>query len=215
MPNELRVNEIFLSIQGEGVRAGRPCVLIRLTGCPLRCAWCDTPYAYDEGEPMAIDAICTIVAEFGCPLVEVTGGEPLAQPATPALLTTLCEAGYEVLLETSGACDIAEIDPRVVRIVDIKCPASGEADKMLWENLQHLRPADEVKFVLADRADYDYARDVIARHDLADACTVLMGPVADQLGPAELAAWILADRLTVRLNLQLHKTLWPAKERGV
>jgi len=215
MSDMLQVNEIFLSLQGEGVRAGRPCVLIRLAGCDLRCDWCDTQYAYEQGEPMSIDAICSAVAELGCGLVEVTGGEPLIQPATPALLTALCDAGYEVLLETSGAHDISGIDDRVVRILDVKCPASGEADKMHWVNLDHLRSGDEVKFVLADRDDYGYARDVIDRYGLSNRCTVLMGPVADRLGPAELAAWILADRLRVRLNLQLHKTLWPARERGV
>ncbi len=215
MIDTLTINEIFLSLQGEGTRAGRPCVLIRLTGCDLRCNWCDTQYAYDEGDPMSIDAICAAVAEFGCPLVEVTGGEPLAQPAAEALLAVLCDAGYEVLLETSGARPIDGVDPRVVRIVDVKCPSSGEADRMVWANMADVRASDEVKFVLADRADYEYARDVIGEHNLPDRCTVLMGAVFGKLDGAELAAWILEDRLAVRLNLQLHKLLWPHEERGV
>jgi 7-carboxy-7-deazaguanine synthase len=189
--------------------------LVRLTGCDVGCRWCDTRYAHDEGEAMTIDAIGAAVAQFGCPLVEVTGGEPLAQEAAGALLTALCDAGYEVLLETSGAYDIAPINSRVVRIMDIKCPSSGAAGAMLWSNLERLRASDEVKFVVADRDDYDYARAIIDRHDLAARCAVLVGPVAGRLEAAELAAWICADRLDVRLNMQLHKILWPHRERGV
>ncbi|NLF30146.1 MAG: radical SAM protein [Planctomycetes bacterium] len=215
MAEMLIVNEIFLSLQGEGTRAGRPCVLVRLTGCDVGCRWCDTRHARDEGEEMTIDAIEAAVAQFGCPLVEVTGGEPLMQAGATALLTVLCDAGYEVLLETSGAYDIAPVDPRVVRIVDVKCPSSGAAEAMRWSNLEGLRASDEVKFVLAGRDDYDYARAVLDRHRLAALCTVLMGPVAGHLEAAELAAWICEDRLPVRLNLQLHKILWPDSERGV
>ncbi|MFW6154042.1 MAG: radical SAM protein [Planctomycetota bacterium] len=215
MAATLIVNEIFLSLQGEGTRAGRPCVLVRLTGCDVGCRWCDTRYARADGEAMTIAAIAAAVAGRGCRLVEVTGGEPLAQAASPALLTALCEAGHEVLLETSGTFDIAPVDPRVVRIMDVKCPSSGVAGAMRWSNLERVRPSDEVKFVLADRGDYEYARAVIDQHDLTGRCTVLMGPVAGQLDPAELAAWICADRLEVRLNLQLHKLLWPDRERGV
>ncbi len=215
MAATLIVNEIFLSLQGEGTRAGRPCVLVRLTGCDVGCRWCDTRYAWTEGAAMTIEAIVAAVRKLDCPLVEVTGGEPLMQAATPALLTALCDAGWEVLLETSGTYDIAPVDARVVRIMDVKCPSSGVAASMRWSNLERLRPSDEVKFVVADRGDYDYARAVLDRHGLADRCTVLVGPVAGRLDPAALAAWIRDDRLPVRLNLQLHRILWPDRERGV
>lgn len=214
MSDELLVSEIFRSIQGEGLRAGRPCVLVRLAGCDVGCAWCDTPHARTGGEAMTIPAVLARVAELGGPLVEVTGGEPLAQPGALTLLGALCEAGYETLLETSGTVDIAPVDPRVVRIVDVKCPSSGVTETMHWANLDVLRSVDEVKFVLADRADYDFAREVIARYGLTDRCAVLLGAVADRLAPAELAEWILADRLDVRLQLQLHKLVWPGEDRG-
>ena len=215
MRDSLKISEIFLSIQGEGVRAGRPCVLVRLAGCDLHCEWCDTRYASKDGREMSPQAVMDRVAELGCPLVEVTGGEPLLQSAATKLLTQLCDTGYETLLETSGAKDISGVDPRVVRIVDIKGPSSGESQSMCWENMAHIRPMDEVKFVIADRIDYDSAHDVIARYDLAGRCTVLMGTVAGRLDPAELADWILDDRAPVRLNVQLHKILWPGKDRGV
>ncbi len=211
----LVVNEIFLSLQGEGTRAGRPCTLVRLTGCDLRCRWCDSAYAYDEGEPMTLSAILARVAGLGCRLVELTGGEPLLQPAAPALLRALCDVGYEVLLETSGSQPIEGLDGRVVRIVDVKCPSSGMTERMVWRNLEQLRPADEVKFVLADRADFDFARMVIARYDLSARCAVLMGAVAGSLEPATLAGWILQERLDLRLQVQLHKILWPGASRGV
>lgn len=211
----LHLSEIFISLQGEGTRAGRPCVLVRLAGCNLRCRWCDTRYAFDEGTPTAVQAVLDRVAELHCPLVELTGGEPLLQPDSLELLRRLADAGYEVLLETSGERDIAPVDPRVVRIVDVKCPGSGMAERNRWENLEQLRPHDEVKFVLAGSEDYDYARDVIARYDLARRCTVLMGAVAGELDPAELAAWIVRDRLPVRLQVQLHRILWPGADRGV
>ncbi|MEW5782454.1 MAG: 7-carboxy-7-deazaguanine synthase QueE [Pseudomonadota bacterium] len=218
----LRVSEIFHSLQGESTRVGLPTVFIRLTGCPLRCVWCDTAYAFSGGETLSLAGILERVAAFECPTVCVTGGEPLAQAACHSLLTALCDAGYSVSLETSGALDISAVDARVSRIVDIKAPGSGEVEKNRWENLAQLRPADEVKFVLASRADYDWAKDVLTgRHEksalagrhLADLCPVLFSPVADRLPPARLAEWILADRLPVRFQLQLHKLLWGA-ERG-
>jgi 7-carboxy-7-deazaguanine synthase len=214
MPVTLSISEIFLSVQGESTRAGLPCAFVRLAGCDVGCRWCDTTYARQGGEKMELPAVLARVQEMACPLLEVTGGEPLAQPEALELLKELCDAGYEVLLETSGTVDIAAVDPRVVRIVDVKCPSSGVTQKMLWENLRVLRPRDEVKIVLADRADYDFAKDVIARYDLTRCCTVLLGAVAGSLSLADLAAWILADRLAVRLNVQLHKMIWPAEERG-
>lgn len=218
----LRISEIFHSLQGESTRVGLPTVFIRLTGCPLRCAWCDTTYAFSGGETLSLATILERVASFDCPTVCVTGGEPLAQANCIALLTALCDAGYSVSLETSGALDISAVDPRVSRIVDIKPPDSGEVEKNRWENLDHLRPTDELKFVLASRADYEWAKGILAgrreksalagRH-LAEKCTVLFSPVADKLPPAQLADWILADRLPVRFQLQLHKILW-GPQRG-
>lgn len=218
----LRISEIFHSLQAESTRVGLPTVFVRLTGCPLRCVWCDTTYAFTGGETLPLAAILERVAAFECPTVCVTGGEPIAQAACHSLLTALCDAGYSVSLETSGALDISAVDARVSRIVDIKAPGSGEVEKNRWENLAQLRPADEVKFVLASRADYDWAKDVLAgRHEksalagrhLTDLCPVLFSPVADRLPPTQLAEWILADRLPVRFQLQLHKVLWGA-ERG-
>lgn len=215
MADSLMINEVFHSIQGESTHVGRPCTFIRLTGCHLRCTWCDTEYAFLEGRRMAIDELVEQARSIGCPLVEVTGGEPLLQTGCLKLLTRLADAGFEVLLETSGACDIAAVDPRVGRIVDVKCPGSGEADRNLWSNLNLLKNGDEVKFIVADRADYDFARDVITRHDLAARVPVLVSPVFGQLDPAELATWILADALPVRLQLQLHKLIWSPDRRGV
>lgn len=204
----LRVNEIFYSLQGESTRAGLPCVLIRLTGCHLRCRWCDTEYAFYEGEWLSRAEVLAKVAAFGCPLVELTGGEPLLQPGALPLLAELCDAGYEVLLETSGAVDIAPVDPRVRRIVDVKCPASGEAERNHWPNLDLLRPTDELKLVIADEADYVWARDLVLAQQLHGRCPVHFSPVAGALDPAALAEWILRDHLPVRLSLQLHKQLW-------
>jgi 7-carboxy-7-deazaguanine synthase len=217
----LRISEIFFSLQGESTRAGLPTVFIRLTGCPLRCSWCDTTYAFSGGETLTLPDILERVAGFGCRTVCVTGGEPLAQPACQSLLTALCDAGYSVSLETSGALDIGGIDPRVSRIVDLKAPSSGESEKNRWENLDDLRPTDEVKLVLASRADYDWAKEILAGREksalagrrLSDICTVLFSPVWDTLPPAQLAEWILQDRLPVRFQLQLHKVLW-GTERG-
>ncbi len=212
----LRVSEIFQSLQGESTRVGLPTVFIRLTGCPLRCTWCDTAYAFTGGESLTLEDILTRVAAFDCPTVCVTGGEPLAQANCLPLLTALCDTGYSVSLETSGALDIGKVDARVARIVDLKAPDSGEADKNRWENLELLRPTDELKLVLASRADYDWAKQVIAgRRDEKSAlagrqipCPILFSPVWDRLGTADMAQWILDDRLNVRFQLQLHKILW-------
>jgi 7-carboxy-7-deazaguanine synthase len=211
----LKIYEIFYSLQGESTFAGRPCVLVRLTGCQMRCSWCDTEYAFHGGAWMSLEEVLAKVAAFGCPLVEVTGGEPLLQPSCLPLLTALCDAGYEVLLETGGGLDIAPVDPRVRRILDIKCPGSGESGNNRWENLGQLRSTDEVKFVVADRADYEWARGVIAERGLAGVCPLHFSPVWESCPPAELAAWILADRLPVRLTLQQHKILWGKDTRGV
>ena len=211
----MRVTEIFHSIQGESSYAGQPCVFVRLTGCPLRCTWCDTDYAFYGGHEFSIDEVLAKVATYGCRLVEVTGGEPLAQPESHSLLSTLCDSGYTVLLETSGAIDIAPIDPRVHVILDVKCPGSGMTDRMHWPNLSQLAAKDEAKFVLADRADYDWAREILARHDLAGRCTVHFSPVFGSLDMRELAEWILTDRLPVRFQLQMHKYIWAPDMRGV
>ena len=204
----LRITEIFASVQGESSRVGLPTVFVRLTGCPLRCTWCDTAYAFTGGSSRALDDILAEVARHGLRHVCVTGGEPLAQKGCLALLSALCDAGHEVSLETSGALDIAEVDARVARIVDLKAPGSGEVDKNRYENIALLRANDEVKIVLADAADYDWARAQIATHALDRRCSVLLSPVAGELDPAELAEWVVRDRLPVRFQLQLHKILW-------
>ena len=204
----LRITEIFASVQGESSRVGLPTVFVRLTGCPLRCTWCDTAYAFTGGSTRTLDDILAEVARHGLRHVCVTGGEPLAQKGCLALLTALCDAGYDVSLETSGALDIAEVDARVARIVDLKAPGSGEVDKNRYENIPLLRASDEVKIVLADAADYDWARAQIATHGLDRRCSELLSPVAGALDPAELAEWVVRDRLPVRFQLQLHKILW-------
>ena len=204
----LRITEIFASVQGESSRVGLPTVFVRLTGCPLRCTWCDTAYAFTGGSSRTPDDILAEVASHGLRHVCVTGGEPLAQKGCLALMSALCDAGHDVSLETSGALDIAEVDPRVSRIVDLKAPGSGEVEKNRYENIPLLRPHDEVKIVLADVADYDWARAQIATHALDRRCSVLLSPVAGALEPAELAEWIVRDRLPVRFQLQLHKILW-------
>ena len=211
----LRVNEIFYSIQGESTFAGRPCVLVRLTGCQMRCTWCDTEYSFHEGRWMRVDDVIEEVLAYGCPLAEVTGGEPLLQPGAHTLMSGLCDRGLEVLLETGGGLDISGVDPRVRRIVDLKCPASGEADNNHWPNVAHLRETDEVKLVIQDRRDYEWAQKAIREHRIDRLCTVHLSPVWSALEPAELAAWVLEDRLPVRVSLQLHKTLWGAGKRGV
>ncbi|HEY7442251.1 MAG TPA: 7-carboxy-7-deazaguanine synthase QueE [Vicinamibacterales bacterium] len=211
----VRMTEIFHSIQGESSFAGQPCVFIRLTGCPLRCTWCDTDYAFFGGQELSIEEIVAKVGSYGCRLVEVTGGEPLAQSQAFTLITNLCDKEHTVLIETSGAIDTAPVDPRAHVILDVKCPGSGMSDRMYWPNLQRLSMKDEAKFVLADRADYEWARDVIAQRELASRCTVLMSPVFGSLDPRQLAEWVLADRLPVRVQLQLHKLIWAPDMRGV
>lgn len=215
MATTLVVNEIFYSIQGESTYAGSPCVFVRLTGCNLRCTWCDTTYAFSEGMVLPVSEIVRRVLEYNCPLVEVTGGEPLLQPAVLPLLAMLCDAGKTVLLETSGACDISVVDPRVIKIMDLKCPSSGEADHNRYENIAHLTARDEVKFVIADRADYDWAVAKLREFNLPARCTVLFSPVFDRLPLRTLAEWLLADHLPVRLQAQWHKLIWGPHARGV
>ena len=210
----LLVNEVFFSIQGEGTRAGLPCVFVRLTGCPLRCAWCDTAYAFHEGRRREIDDVVSEVEAFPCRLLTLTGGEPLAQPDAFALVSRLADRGFEVLVETSGHVSIEALDRRAVAILDVKAPGSGEAGRMHADNLALLRPQDEVKLVLADRADYDWARGLLRDPRLAGA-TVLLSPVHGRLDPGLLGRWIVDDGLPVRLQVQLHKVLWPGVERGV
>ena len=212
----LTVNEIFHSIQGESSYAGLPCVFVRLTACDLRCAWCDTAYAFTEGRKREVGDVLTEVAAYGCRLVEVTGGEPLLQADVYPLMQGLLDAGHEVLLETGGHVSLERVPARVVRIMDVKCPASGEAGTTDWNNLSLLGPRDEVKFVIADRVDYEYASDVVARHGLTPrVASVLFSPVYGRMSPAELAAWVLADRLPVRVQLQVHKVIWGPATRGV
>ena len=212
----LTVTEIFHSIQGESTWAGRPCVFVRLAACDLRCSWCDTPYAFHEGRKREIGDVTAEVASYGCRLVEVTGGEPLLQPDVYPLMQALLDAGHEVLLETGGHVSIERVPAPVVRILDVKCPGSGEAGRMCWENLARVGPRDEVKFVIGDRADYEYAKSVVARGEwAARVAAVLFSPVHGQLSPADLAAWVLADRLPVRVQLQVHKYIWAPGTRGV
>jgi 7-carboxy-7-deazaguanine synthase len=207
-PVSLKVSEIFFSLQGEASRAGLPTVFVRLVGCPLRCVWCDTEYAFTGGQNISLAEIVSEIAQYGTPRVCVTGGEPLAQKACLSLLVALCDAGHDVSLETSGALDIAGVDVRVSRIVDLKAPGSGEFDRNRWENLALLTARDELKFVLKDRADYEWARDIIRERRLDELCPLLFAPVQGGLEPKILADWILADRLPVRFQVQLHKLLW-------
>ena len=211
--SRLRITEIFLSLQGESRTVGIPTVFIRLTGCPLRCLYCDTAYAFKGGEPVDLAEVLRRVAGYGVRYVTVTGGEPLAQAACLGLLVALCDQGYEVSLETSGALDVAAVDPRVVKVVDLKTPASGESGKNLLANLAHLTPCDQVKVVICDRADYEWAKDQLAQHRLAQRCEVLFSPSYGQLAAHTLAEWILHDRLPVRFQVQVHKVLW-GEERG-
>ncbi len=226
----LNINEIFYSIQGESSWAGHPCVFVRLRGCHLRCTYCDTEYAFKEGTPQAVPDILDAVAQHPANLVEITGGEPLLQTRVHDLITALCDRGHTVLIETSGACDITPCDPRSIRILDLKTPGSGEADRNRWSNLDDLRPRDEIKFVITSREDYDWARAVIDEHDLTRRVhAVLMSPVfeqpagleiagADALAPRDLAEWILHDPPAtgpVRMQFQLHKFIWDPQTRGV
>lgn len=204
----LRISEIFFSLQGEASRVGLPTIFVRLTGCPLRCSWCDTAHAFTGGEAMTLEAVLARVAEFPTRHVCVTGGEPLAQKSCLDLLTALCDQGYDVSLETSGALDVSQVDGRVSRIVDLKAPASGEAGRNRWANLECLGSRDEVKVIIASRADYDWAKARLAEFDLARRCPVLFSPAQGLIEPRDLAEWILADGLPVRFQLQLHKLLW-------
>lgn len=204
----LRVTEIFLSLQGESRSVGLPTVFVRLTGCPLRCRYCDTAYAFHGGESLSLSAIMEHVADYGVRHVTVTGGEPLAQKACLSLLTQLCDAGYEVSLETGGAISVAEVDSRVSKVMDIKTPGSGEAAKNRLENIGYLTAHDQVKFVICDRADYEWSKQVMAEQRLAGRCEVLFSPSAQQLPARQLADWIVSDRLPVRFQIQLHKYLW-------
>lgn len=214
---DLRITEIFLSIQGESSHAGRPCSFVRLTGCPMRCVWCDSEYTFTGGEHISFDGIFEKLQEFGCNLVEITGGEPLAQKNVFPFITRLCDEGYEVLIETGGYVSTEEIDRRAKIILDVKCPASGEAERNHWPNLDRLRKdIDEVKFVVADMADWEFAKSVIAKYDLIDRCKeILISPVHGLEKLAELAEAVSGSGLKVRLNLQLHKYIWGADARGV
>jgi len=210
----LRVNEIFYSIQGESSYTGVPCVFIRLTGCNLRCSYCDTEYAYDEGRDVSIPDILAAVDGYGCPWVEISGGEPLLQEETPELAKQLLDKGYRVLIETNGTQNIDVLPKEAISIIDIKCPGSGEHHQTDWKNVDRLGPGDEVKFVLTDKADYAWAKDVIRRYSLTEKVTVLFSPAHDRLDPARLARWILNDGLRVRLQLQIHNILWPDAQGG-
>lgn len=212
----LVVHEMYVSVQGESTHTGRPCAFVRLTACDLRCSWCDTPYAFTGGRKMSVDEVVSAVEKLRCPLVEITGGEPLLQADVIPLMERLVAAGHEVLVETGGHLPIDKLPADVVAIMDVKCPGSGEAAKMHWPNLDALRPHDEVKFVIKDRADYEYARTIVRDHDLASRTeAVLFSPVHGALAPADLAKWLLDDHLPVRLQLQQHKYVWSPDARGV
>lgn len=211
----MKVTEIFHSIQGESSFAGRPCVFVRLTACDLRCRWCDTEYAFFEGKNHELEDLVARVKSFDCPLVEITGGEPLLQKETPELCQRLLDEGLEVMMETGGHRDISVLPKAVKVIMDLKCPGSGESHQNRWENLDHLQPSGEIKFVIADREDYEWAKEVVQRKQLASRHAVLFSPVHDELAYDALAGWILEDKLTVRFQTQLHKQIWPAVSRGV
>lgn len=208
---KLKIHEIFYSLQGESSRVGLPTVFVRLTGCPMRCVYCDTAYAFNGGSNIEISDILLKVAEYGTQYVTVTGGEPLAQKDCLILLKDLCDAGYSVSLETGGAIDTSKVDSRVSVILDIKTPGSGEMENNKWGNLAHLKKTDEVKFVLCNRADYEWAKELLITHDIANKCPILFSPVYQQVNPTELAEWVLADKLPIRMQVQLHKILWGEK----
>ncbi len=212
----LTINEIFYSVQGESTRAGELCVFVRLTACDLRCSWCDTAYAFHEGRKMSVDDVLVEIERHACPLVEITGGEPLLQDDVYPLMERLLAAGHSVMLETGGHRSIAKVPAAVLKVVDVKCPGSGEAARNDWDNLGRLAPHDEVKFVIQDRADYEFAKDVIARYELRErAAAILLSPVHGVMEPRTLSEWMLADRVAARLQLQLHKYIWSATTRGV
>jgi len=210
----MRITEIYQSIQGESSYAGLPCVFVRTTGCDLRCSWCDSEFTFTGGTRLSLDEIISRVEQYDCNLVELTGGEPMLQPEIYELATGLADRGHTVLIETGGHRDLSGLDPRVVRIMDLKCPASGECHRNLWSNLEHLRASDEVKFVIADRRDYEWARDQIREHHLEDRVKILLSTAFGRLKPDDVVRWMLEDKLRARFQLQLHKYIWPPDERG-
>jgi 7-carboxy-7-deazaguanine synthase len=214
-PDTLIINEIFFSIQGESTRIGMPCIFVRLTSCDLRCTWCDTAYAFNEGTEMSIDLVFKKVEEYKCKLVEITGGEPLLQANVHLLMKRLCDESYDVMIETGGHRDIIDVDPRVKRVMDIKCPGSLMEKRNRWENIESLTAQDEVKFVIANETDYEWAKEVIQKYNLTDRCTILMSPVFGNIENRTLAEWILRDHLQVRFQLQIHKYIWDPTKRGV
>ncbi len=211
----IKINEIYLSVQGESTRTGLPCIFIRLTGCNLRCSWCDTAYAFHEGKNMSIDEILQKVANFGIHLVEITGGEPLMQDNVYTLMRRLIESGYKVMLETGGSISLERVPKEVIKIMDLKCPGSGEQEKNNLDNLKLLVPHDEVKFVILDKKDYEWSRDIIKRYKINETAHILISPVFDKLELKEIVKWILKDRLPVRLQTQLHKIIWDKNTIGV
>ncbi len=216
VPHTLVINEIFFSIQGESLFMGCPCAFIRLSGCNLRCSYCDTTYAHNEGSEMDFESILKVISTFPCQMVEITGGEPLLQKNTPFLVRQLLDQGYNVLIETNGSFGISDIDARCVVIMDVKCPSSGESHRNIYTNFKDLKNDDQIKFVIRDKEDYDFAKEVLETHKIPIADNhILFSPVTDVLHPSELACWILEDGLSVRLHLQLHKYIWPDIERGV
>jgi len=215
MSDKLQVNEIFFSIQGEGDRSGWPCIFIRLAFCNLRCSWCDSEYTFYESKEMSFDQVMDAISGFPCKLVELTGGEPLLQEGANPLMRRLCDEGYEVMVETSGSLDISGVDPRVRRIMDLKCPGSGMMSRNRMENLKEINAGDELKFVIKDRLDYEWAKDLVLKEKLNEKCPVLFSPVWNVVEFAELAEWILDDGLKVRLQLQIHKFIWDPQARGV
>ena len=209
----MRITEIYQSIQGESSYAGLPCVFVRTTGCDLRCSWCDSEFTFTGGTQMTLDQIMSEVEKYDCKLVELTGGEPMLQPQIYELATRLADAGHTLLIETGGHRDISKLDPRVIRVMDLKCPASGECEKNLFSNLEHLRPSDEIKFVLADREDYNWALKTVREHRLEDQVKLLISTAFGALEPADVVGWMLTDKLRARFQLQLHKYIWPPEER--